>query len=52
MSRRFIFITGDIEGDDTRQFLNETRCTYFLKPFNLEKLTAAVDTLTSARDTM
>lgn len=52
MARRFIFITGDIEGDDTRQFLNETRCTYFLKPFNLDKLTAAVDTLTSARDTM
>jgi signal transduction histidine kinase/CheY-like chemotaxis protein len=52
MARRFIFITGDIDGDDTRQFLNETRCTYFLKPFNLEKLTAAVDTLTGARDTM
>lgn len=50
MARRFIFITGDIDGDDTRQFLNETRCSYFLKPFNLEKLTAAVDTLTSARD--
>ena len=49
MARRFIFITGDIDGEDTRQFLNETRCTYFLKPFNLEKLTAAVDTLTGAR---
>lgn len=52
MARRFIFITGDIDGDDTLEFLNETRCSYFLKPFNLEKLTAAVDTLTSARDTM
>ena len=52
MARRFIFITGDIDGEDTRQFLNETRCSYFLKPFNLEKLTAAVDTMTSARDTM
>jgi signal transduction histidine kinase/ActR/RegA family two-component response regulator len=52
MARRFIFITGDIDGDDTRQFLNETRCSYFLKPFNLEKLTAAVDTLTGSRDTM
>ena len=49
MTRRFIFITGDIEGEDTRQFLTETRCSYFLKPFNLEKLTAAVDTLTGAR---
>ena len=54
MARRFIFITGDIDGEDTRQFLKETRCSYFLKPFNLEKLTAAVDTLTGARssDTM
>ena len=49
MARRFIFITGDIDGEDTRQFLAETRCSYFLKPFNLEKLTAAVDTLTGAR---
>jgi CheY-like chemotaxis protein len=49
MARRFVFITGDIEGEDTRQFLKDTRCSYFLKPFNLEKLTAAVDTLTGAR---
>jgi two-component system NtrC family sensor kinase len=49
MSRRFIFITGDIDGEETRQFLTETRCSYFFKPFNLETLTAAVDTLTGAR---
>jgi signal transduction histidine kinase/ActR/RegA family two-component response regulator len=49
MARRFIFITGDIDGDDTRAFLSETRCSYFMKPFNLEKLTQAVDVLTGAR---
>jgi two-component system NtrC family sensor kinase len=49
MARRFIFITGDVDGEDTRQFLLESRCSYFLKPFNLEKLTVAVDTLTGAR---
>jgi signal transduction histidine kinase/CheY-like chemotaxis protein len=49
MARRFIFITGDIDGEDTRKFLSETRCSYFMKPFNLEKLTAAVDTLTGVR---
>jgi two-component system NtrC family sensor kinase len=49
MARRFIFITGDIDGDDTRAFLSETRCSYFMKPFNLEKLTHAVDVLTGAR---
>ncbi len=49
MARRFIFITGDIDGDDTRAFLSETRCSYFMKPFNLEKLTQAVDMLTGVR---
>jgi signal transduction histidine kinase/ActR/RegA family two-component response regulator len=49
MARRFIFITGDIDGEDTRTFLSETRCSYFMKPFNLDKLTAAVDTLTGVR---
>ena len=46
MARRFIFITGDIDGEDTRQFLDQSRCSYFMKPFNLERLTAAVDMLT------
>ena len=54
MARRFIFITGDIDGQDTREFLDETRCSYFMKPFNLERLLGAVDLLTGARspDTM
>lgn len=49
MARRFIFITGDIDGQDTREFLDQTRCSYFMKPFNLERLTAAVDMLTGSR---
>jgi CheY-like chemotaxis protein len=48
MARRFIFITGDIDGEDTRAFLEETHCSYLLKPFNLERLTAAVDMLTAS----
>ncbi len=51
MARRFVFITGDIDGGDTRQFLDQSRCTYFMKPFNLERLTAAVDMLTGSRST-
>jgi signal transduction histidine kinase/CheY-like chemotaxis protein len=46
MAGRFIFITGDIDGEDTRQFLDQSHCSYFMKPFNLERLTAAVDMLT------
>ena len=49
MARRFIFITGDIDGEDTREFLEQTRCTYLMKPFNLERLTTAVDMLTGSR---
>ena len=49
MARRFIFITGDIDGQDTREFLDQSRCSYFMKPFNLERLTAAVDMLTGAK---
>ena len=49
MSRRFIFITGDIDGQETRQFLDQSGCSYFMKPFNLERLTAAVDMITGSR---
>ena len=48
MARRFIFITGDIDGEATREFLEQTGCSYFLKPFNLERLTAAVAMLTGS----
>jgi DNA-binding response OmpR family regulator len=46
MARRFIFITGDIDGEDTREFLEQSRCSYFMKPFNLQRLTSAVDMMT------
>lgn len=49
MARRFVFITGDIDGEDTREFLEQSRCSYFMKPFNLERLTAAVGMLTGTR---
>ena len=45
MSRRFIFITGDIDGEDTLEFLERSRCAYFLKPFNLNRLTSTVNML-------
>jgi two-component system NtrC family sensor kinase len=45
MSRRFIFITGDIDGEETLDFLERSNCAYFMKPFNLERLTSAVDML-------
>ncbi len=32
-----------------RRLLDQSRCSYFMKPFNLERLTAAVDMLTGMR---
>jgi signal transduction histidine kinase/CheY-like chemotaxis protein len=49
MSRRFIFITGDIDGENTLEFLERSGCAYFLKPFNLERLTSTVDMLVNGR---
>jgi DNA-binding response OmpR family regulator len=45
MARRFIFVTGDIDGGDTLSFLERSRCGFLMKPFNLERLTTAVDML-------
>ena len=45
MVRRFVFVTGDTEGKETLDFLARSRCAYFMKPFNLERLIAAVDML-------
>ena len=44
MARRFIFITGDIDGEDTFD-LECCSCAYFMKPLNLERPTSAVDML-------
>ena len=49
MARRFVFITGDIDGEDTAEFLDQSLCSYFMKPFNLQRLTAAVDSLTGSK---
>ena len=45
MARRFIFVTGDIDGGDTLSFLERSQCGFLMKPFNLERLTTAVDML-------
>jgi two-component system NtrC family sensor kinase len=36
--RRFIFVTGDVLGEDTRQFLEETGVLCVSKPFDLEQI--------------
>jgi two-component system NtrC family sensor kinase len=38
LAARFIFVTGDVLGEDTRRFLEESRALCVSKPFSLEEL--------------
>lgn len=42
LARKIIFITGDIMNDDVRKFLSEVPNTYLMKPFDIDKLSKAV----------
>jgi CheY-like chemotaxis protein len=41
--RRFIFVTGDMLGAETRQFLEETAVLFVSKPFDLEQIRRVLD---------
>ena len=36
MAHRFVFSTGDMASESTREFFHRTGCPYLLKPFDLE----------------
>ena len=38
MSRRVLFVTGDVAGTDAERFLEETGCRWLAKPFRLKDL--------------
>src|SRR6266566_3891135 len=42
MSKRVIFVTGDVAGTTAEQFLNESGCRWLAKPFRLGDLLRAV----------
>ena len=42
MSKRVIFVTGDVAGTNAEQFLNESGCRWLAKPFRLGDLLRAV----------
>jgi two-component system cell cycle sensor histidine kinase/response regulator CckA len=46
LTRRVIFVTGDVAGTDAERFLEETGCRWLSKPFRLG------DLLRAARDTL
>jgi signal transduction histidine kinase/CheY-like chemotaxis protein len=38
MTRRVLFVTGDVAGTDAERFLEETQCQWLAKPFRLKDL--------------
>ena len=42
LSKRVIFVTGDVAGTDAEQFLKESGCRWLAKPFRLGDLVQAV----------
>ena len=43
LSRRAVFITGDVISTDTRDFLSRTKAPHITKPFDIEKLTKDIN---------
>jgi hypothetical protein len=50
LTRRFIFVTGDVLNDRTRQFFEQTNAIYLRKPFRLEDLLHSVQTVVGFED--
>jgi signal transduction histidine kinase len=42
LSKRVVFVTGDVAGTDAEEFLNDTGCRWLAKPFRLGDLLRAV----------
>ena len=42
LSKRVIFVTGDVAGTDAESFLEESGCRWLAKPFRLGDLLRAV----------
>jgi two-component system NtrC family sensor kinase len=42
LTKRVIFVTGDVAGTDAEQFLEESRCRWLAKPFRLGDLLRTV----------
>ena len=41
MTRRILFVTGDVAGTEAERFLEETGCRWLAKPFRLKDLLRA-----------
>jgi signal transduction histidine kinase/CheY-like chemotaxis protein len=47
LARRVVFITGDVMGEDTKQFFEGHQVRYITKPFGIQKLKREINSLLS-----
>jgi PAS domain S-box-containing protein len=45
LANRVVFMTGDVMGTDTKDFLEETGAPYITKPFDIQKLKKQINTI-------
>jgi len=45
LSKRVVFITGDVMGEDTQDFIRKTGAQYITKPFDAERLRGVVNNM-------
>ena len=49
LAKKVVFITGDVMGGDTRNFLSRTKARYIVKPFSANRLRKEVNGILAAR---
>ncbi len=49
-SKRFVFITGDLARQETRDFLQKTQCPFLEKPFTLKAVQEAINKVLAAHE--
>jgi hypothetical protein len=49
LTKRVVFITGDVMGTGTQRFFPETKAPYISKPFNMEQLKKDVNHMLSQK---
>ena len=49
LSRRILFVTGDVAGTEAERFLEESGCRWLAKPFRLKDLLRSASDLLGAR---
>jgi len=49
LARRVVFITGDVMGVDTRDFLSKTKAPYITKPFDIKQLKGDINRILTQR---